>query len=57
LNVLICIPTYNEAENIVPFIKAVFANSPASADILVVDDNSPDGTAYIVDSIIAKYKK
>jgi dolichol-phosphate mannosyltransferase len=57
LNLLICIPTYNEAENIEPFIDAVFANSPACADILVVDDNSPDGTADIVDRIIIKHKK
>jgi dolichol-phosphate mannosyltransferase len=57
LNLLICIPTYNEAENIEPFINAVFGNLPACADILVIDDNSPDGTADIVEVLIIKYKE
>lgn len=46
---LVVIPTYNEAENIVPLINAVL-DSFDRADILVVDDNSPDGTAEIVKS-------
>ena len=44
---VVVIPTYNEAENIQPIIKAVLA-LPIAVDILVVDDNSPDGTAAIV---------
>jgi dolichol-phosphate mannosyltransferase len=48
LRLLVCVPTYNEAENIAPFLDAVFANAPADAHILVIDDNSPDGTAGIV---------
>jgi dolichol-phosphate mannosyltransferase len=55
MKVLIVIPTYNEAENIGPFINAVFDNSPEGVDILVVDDNSPDGTANIVENLIKKY--
>jgi dolichol-phosphate mannosyltransferase len=54
LNLLICIPTYNEAENIEPFITAVFENCPPESNILVIDDNSPDGTAAIVEKIIEK---
>jgi dolichol-phosphate mannosyltransferase len=56
LHILVCVPTYNEAENIEPFISAVFDNSPDYVDILVVDDNSPDGTADLVENLFAKYK-
>ena len=47
MNTLIVIPTYNEALTITPLIEAVIAATPA-AEILVVDDNSPDGTADLV---------
>jgi dolichol-phosphate mannosyltransferase len=57
LNVLVCVPTYNEAENIKPFIDAVFDNAPPRTDILVVDDNSPDGTADMAESLAGKYKE
>jgi dolichol-phosphate mannosyltransferase len=52
-----CIPTINESENIAPFITAVFDSAPAGADILVIDDNSPDGTADIVEKLIPKYNE
>jgi dolichol-phosphate mannosyltransferase len=55
LNILVCVPTYNEAENIGPFIAAVLDDSPEGVDMLVVDDNSPDGTANIVENLMAKY--
>lgn len=41
------IPTYNEKENIAFLIEAIFQNQPQPS-ILVVDDNSPDGTAKVV---------
>ena len=44
---LVIIPTYNEKENIANIIEAVFALE-YDFDILVIDDNSPDGTAQIV---------
>jgi dolichol-phosphate mannosyltransferase len=44
---LVIIPTYNEKENIEAIIRAVF-NQKKAFDILIVDDNSPDGTAEIV---------
>ncbi len=44
MNLAIVIPTYNEAENIELLIDSVFKIYPA-ANIIVVDDNSPDGTA------------
>ncbi len=52
--VVIVIPTYNEVENIQSIIEAVLA-LPISADILVVDDNSPDGTAALVKGLISRY--
>ena len=44
---IVIIPTFNEIENIEAIIRAVFAQ-PKTFDILVVDDNSPDGTAHKV---------
>jgi dolichol-phosphate mannosyltransferase len=44
MKTLIIIPTYNETENIAELTKAIFTLS-LNVDILVVDDNSPDGTA------------
>jgi dolichol-phosphate mannosyltransferase len=43
------VPTYNEADNIGPVIKRVLAQRPPLS-ILVVDDNSEDGTAAVVES-------
>lgn len=45
--VLVVVPTYNEAENIVNLIPAVLGQSNA-VEILIVDDSSPDGTGEIV---------
>ncbi len=46
---IVLIPTYNEIENILPLIEAIEQEVP-DIDILVVDDNSPDGTAKAVES-------
>lgn len=50
---IVIIPTYNEKENIENIINAVLSLKH-QFDILVIDDNSPDGTADIVKSVIAK---
>jgi len=50
---LVIIPTYNEIENITALIEAVFSFAPDS-HILVIDDNSPDGTAQAVERIAGK---
>jgi len=47
MKTVVIIPTYNERENIGPFMEAIRATCP-EADILVVDDNSPDKTADVV---------
>ena len=45
---LVIIPTYNEHENIEPMLEKLLA-LPYGLDVLVVDDNSPDGTAGLVE--------
>jgi dolichol-phosphate mannosyltransferase len=52
LKALIVVPTYNEKENIEGIIDAVLAQGD-DIEILVVDDNSPDGTGEIVDRLAA----
>jgi dolichol-phosphate mannosyltransferase len=51
---LVVIPTYNERENIQAIVPAVFEQG-LDVDILVVDDNSPDGTSNIVRDLQKKY--
>lgn len=50
-DVWLVVPTYNEAENIEPLVDAVRAQLPASRRVLIVDDNSPDGTGRIADRL------
>ncbi|KFE66975.1 Glycosyl transferase, group 2 family protein [Hyalangium minutum] len=50
---MVCIPTYNEADNLGPITQAVLKAEPR-VDILVVDDNSPDGTGKLADELAAK---
>jgi dolichol-phosphate mannosyltransferase len=51
--ILVIIPTYNESENILNIIPEVlkYSDSNYSWNVLVVDDNSPDGTASLVESL------
>lgn len=51
---IVIIPTYNEIENIEAIIRAVFLLDTAF-DVLVVDDNSPDGTAQKVSELQEEY--
>ena len=51
---LVIIPTYNEKENIEAIIRATF-NQEKEFDILIVDDNSPDGTSEIVTNLIQDF--
>ncbi len=46
---LLILPTYNEIENIVPFVREVLSN--IQTHILIVDDNSPDGTGTLADQL------
>jgi dolichol-phosphate mannosyltransferase len=49
------LPTYNEAGNIEPLVEAVLGKLPPSARVLIVDDNSPDGTGGIADRLAAEH--
>ncbi|HUI48475.1 MAG TPA: polyprenol monophosphomannose synthase [Acidimicrobiia bacterium] len=53
MRALIVTPTYEESENIVEFLQRTRTAAP-DADILVVDDNSPDGTAALADEVGAR---
>jgi dolichol-phosphate mannosyltransferase len=55
MDLLVIIPTYNEIDNIKNLIKVVFSYTPSSTAILVVDDNSPDGTANAVEKLSVDY--
>jgi dolichol-phosphate mannosyltransferase len=46
-------PTYNERENIELFLRAVRSSAP-DVDVLIVDDNSPDGTGDVADQVAAE---
>jgi dolichol-phosphate mannosyltransferase len=52
MKALVIIPTYKERENLVPLLKQIFAQG-LSLEVLIVDDNSPDGTGAVADEIAA----
>ncbi|MFV1964871.1 MAG: polyprenol monophosphomannose synthase [Pirellulaceae bacterium] len=56
LRLLVAIATYNEIENLPALVDEVFEQAP-QADILVVDDNSPDGTGHWCDERAAKDRR
>jgi len=50
---LVCVPTYDERENLAPLLAAVFAAAP-EVEVLVIDDASPDGTGALADDLAAR---
>jgi dolichol-phosphate mannosyltransferase len=50
---LVIIPTYNERENVEPLLTRIFAEQ-LPLEVLIVDDNSPDGTGAIADQMAAR---
>lgn len=52
MSVSVVIPTYNEKENIVSLVESIVA-LPLKVSVIVVDDNSPDGTGRLVDEMAA----
>ena len=50
--IVVLIPTYNERENISPIMSRLRAAVP-EADVLILDDNSPDGTGVVADGLAA----
>lgn len=53
---LVVIPTYNESENVKILVEQIFQLS-VTVDVLVVDDNSPDGTAELVQEMIQNHPR
>ena len=51
MKAIVCLPTYNERENLEPMVRALGAHG---VRVLVVDDNSPDGTGEIADRLAAE---
>ena len=51
----IVIPTYNEASNLPKIVEAIWALPVPDLSILIVDDNSPDGTGRVVDQLAIQY--
>ena len=50
MKTIIIIPTYNEIDNVRPLLQEIFLHAP-DTDVLIVDDNSPDGTGKLADEI------
>ncbi len=50
---LVCVPTYDERDNVEPITRAILDATP-DVDVLVIDDNSPDGTGAIADAVAAR---
>ncbi len=48
---VVCLPTYNERENLAPMLDAL---EPLGVRVLVIDDNSPDGTGQLADALAAE---
>jgi dolichol-phosphate mannosyltransferase len=50
---VVCLPTYNERENLDGIVAAILQSAP-DVDVLVIDDNSPDGTGQLADAFAAR---
>ncbi|HPF62646.1 MAG: polyprenol monophosphomannose synthase [Gemmatimonadetes bacterium] len=50
---LVCVPTYNERENLPQIVPRILATDPR-LDVLVIDDGSPDGTGQLADGMAAR---
>ena len=51
MRAIVCLPTYNERDNLEPMVRALGKVLPDSARVLVIDDNSPDGTGELADRL------
>src|SRR5438270_2086238 len=54
MKTVICLPTYNERENLEPMLRALGGVLPEGGRVLVVDDASPDGTGRLADRLAAE---
>ena len=51
MKTVVCLPTYNERENLEPLVRALGEVLPEGGQVLVIDDSSPDGTGELADSL------
>jgi dolichol-phosphate mannosyltransferase len=55
MRAMVCLPTYNERDNLEPMVRALGEQIDVTSDrILVIDDNSPDGTGAVADALAAE---
>jgi dolichol-phosphate mannosyltransferase len=54
--ILVSVATYNESDNLVPLVRAIHEMLPR-ADVLIIDDNSPDGTGGLADEMAARDRR
>lgn len=53
--ICVVIPTYNERENITPLVEKIFDLGLPNLEMMIVDDNSPDGTGRIAKALVQQY--
>src|SRR5436190_2825000 len=51
MHAVVCLPTYNERENLDPMVRRLGEVLPEGGRVLVVDDSSPDGTGDLADAL------
>lgn len=56
LDTLVIVPTYNERDNLEPLVRRVLS-LPVRVDLLIVDDNSPDGTGVLADEMALQHSQ
>ena len=53
--IFVITPTYNESQNLPTLVERIFALKISGLELIVVDDNSPDGTGIVADELAKKY--
>ena len=59
MRVVVCLPTYNERDNLEPMVRTlddVFRRHDLDARVLVIDDSSPDGTGELADRLAGEFR-
>jgi dolichol-phosphate mannosyltransferase len=59
VRVVVCLPTYNERDNLEPMVRAlddIFRRHELDARVLVIDDSSPDGTGELADRLTGEFR-